>query len=110
MAQSYALIGIGRQNNFVESFTVATFVEGKRVLRAWTPIIPKSILFVITNESNSEQNWNLELLVKPTTRIPLILVGEGIFLLILGLVIIILHLGEKVDDKREGEKLPFHYM
>jgi len=89
---------------------VAAFVEGKRVLRQWTPIIPKSILFVVTNLSDNQQKWELDLLVKPTGKIPLILVGDGIFLLVLGLVIIVLHLNEKAADKREGEKLPFHFI
>lgn len=84
-------------------------MEGKRVLRQWTPVIPKSILFVVTNLSPSEQNWELDLLVKPTGMIPLVLVGDGIFLLVLGLVIIILHLNEKAQDKKEEQK-QLHYI
>lgn len=40
---------------------------------------------------------------KPTEKIPLILVVDGLFLLGLGLVIIILHLREKAEDKKENE-------
>jgi hypothetical protein len=42
----FSHIGIGRSNNFVESYTVALDINGTRAIRSWTPIIPKSILFV----------------------------------------------------------------
>jgi len=48
----YSHVGIGRSNNFIEQFTVSNFVKGKRVMRQWSPLIPKSILFVITNLSD----------------------------------------------------------
>ena len=43
------MIGVGRSNNFVEMFTVAIFEEGKRQTREWSPIIPKSVLYVYSN-------------------------------------------------------------
>jgi integrin alpha FG-GAP repeat containing protein 1 len=92
------MIGIGRINNFVESLTVAVVVEGERVLRSWSPIIPKSILFVITDMNSDETKWNLDILVKPTEKLPLIVMCDGVFLITLGLVIVILHLNEKSDD------------
>jgi integrin alpha FG-GAP repeat containing protein 1 len=92
------MIGIGRINNFVESLTVSMYVEGERVLRSWSPIIPKSILFVITDMLADESKWNLDILVKPTEKLPLIVMCDGVFLIALGLVIIILHLKEKSDD------------
>ena len=93
----YSSIGIGKSNNYVEIFTVGVYVEGRRVLREWSPIIPKSNLIVIADKVNrfDESKWSLSLLVKPTDKIPLILVFDGIFLLCLGLVIIVLHLSEK---------------
>ena len=105
LAMSYTLLGIGRINNFVESFTVGMYIEGERVLRRWSPIIPKSILFMDANLSAKEENWNLSLLVKPDQKFPLILVCDGIFLLILGLIIIVLHMTEKAQDKREAREL-----
>ena len=103
-------IGIGRSNNFIELFTVGIYADGKRVLRTWTPIIPKSILFIIADMSPVADNWGLTLLLNPTAKIPLILVCDGIFLLALGLVIIVLHLYEKAEDTREKEQITaFNY-
>ena len=101
LSLSYSMIGIGRINNFVESLTVAMYVEGERVLRSWSPIIPKSILFIITDMQADESKWNLDILVNPTEKIPLILLCDGVFLFTLGLIIIVLHLNEKAIDKKE---------
>ena len=99
-------IGIGRSNNFIELFTIGLYTpEGKRVLRTWTPIIPKSILFIIADMSPVAENWGLTLLLNPTAKIPLIMICDGVFLLALGLVIIVLHLYEKAEDAREKEEM-----
>ena len=98
-------IGVGKSNNFLELFTVGVYADGKRQLRTWTPIIPKSILFVVADMSSNVDNWGLTLLLNPTSKIPLILVCDGVFLLALGLVIIILHLYEQTEDEREKEKI-----
>jgi hypothetical protein len=96
LSPPYSNIGIGRINNFVESLTVAMYVEGQRVIRSWSPIIPKSVLFVITDMEEDETKWKLDILVKPTEKLPLIVLCDGIFLFGLGLIIIVLHLNEKV--------------
>ena len=43
------MIGVGRSNNFVEMFSVGMYDHGTRSLREWSPIIPKSVLYVYTN-------------------------------------------------------------
>ena len=46
----FTFIGIGRSNNFIEEFSIAVYnSNGKRSLRTWTPVIPKSVLFVIAD-------------------------------------------------------------
>ena len=70
-------------------------------MRTWTPVIPKSVLFVITDMSEIPDNWNLTLLLNPTAKIPLILFCDGVFLMVLGLVIIVYHLKEKAEDEVE---------
>lgn len=82
---------------------MSNFFKGKRVIRQWSPIIPKSILFVVSNLSGEEQKWSLDLLSKPSDKIPVVLIVDGLFLLVLGLVIIVLHLQEKAQDKKENE-------
>lgn len=86
----FAHIGIGRSNNFIESFTVSTFVNGSRSLRVWTPIIPKSVLFIVTNNNQEVQSWTLDVLIKPSEKMIFIILVDAVFLLFLGLVIIVL--------------------
>jgi len=45
----------------------------------------------------------MDLLTKPDDKIPLVLLVDGLFLLLLGLIIIVLHLQEKSEDKKENE-------
>lgn len=54
----YAYLGVGRSNNYVESFTAAFSIEGTRAIRVWTPIIPNSQLIVFAAEANV-LNWSL---------------------------------------------------
>jgi hypothetical protein len=51
--------------------------------------------------SGMERDWKMDLLAKPDDKIPLVLLVDGLFLLVLGLVIIVLHVGEKAEDKKE---------
>lgn len=95
----FTFIGMGRSNNFVEEFSIALYSGGKRSLRTWTPVIPKSILFVIAEMNDNADYWNLELLLNPTDKVPLVLIADGVFLLTLGLVIIVFHLKEKVSRR-----------
>ena len=81
----------------MESFTVSTFVNGSRSLRVWTPIIPKSVLFVVTNNHQETESWQLDVLIKPSEKMIFIILVDAVFLLILGLVIIVLHMLEKVS-------------
>ena len=79
----FTYIGMGRSNNFIEEFSIAVYNGGKRVLRTWTPVIPKSILFVIAEMSEDSYSWNLDLLLNPTDKIPLILIADGVFLTVI---------------------------
>ena len=94
----FTFIGIGRSNNFIEEFSIAVYgSSGNRRMRTWTPVIPKSVLFVIADMNENPDNWGLTLLLNPTGKIPLILLCDGVFLIALGLVIIVFHLYEKVS-------------
>lgn len=48
LSVSSTIIGIGRSNNFVEMFTASIFNQGQRRMRDWSPIIPKSVLYIMT--------------------------------------------------------------
>lgn len=95
------MIGVGRSNNFIEMFTVADYIQGTRSSREWSPIIPKSVLYVYSEMEKDPMWWELSLLVNPTSKINLILVVDAMLLLIIGLVIIVLYFQEKVEDEKE---------
>ena len=99
----FSQVGIGRSNNFIESFTVSAFVNGSRSLRVWTPIIPKSVLFVVTENSQEVQTWKLDVLIKPSEKMIMIIIVDAVFLLVLGLIIIVLHMLEKAEDRKEQQ-------
>lgn len=86
-----SMVGVGRSNNFIETFTVANYINGERSIREWSPIIPKSVLYVYSNMEQDPLNWQLQLLVNPTSKINLILIFDTLLLLIIGLIIIILY-------------------
>jgi integrin alpha FG-GAP repeat containing protein 1 len=104
----YSYVGVGRSNNYVESFTAAYSIGGSRSIRVWTPIIPNSHLIVFTPEHNVN-SWTLELFINPTASLALIVIACIICLVIIGLVVIILHVGEKNEDKKNMQKA-FNYM
>lgn len=51
------MIGVGRSNNFIETFTIANYIKGQRSIREWSPIIPKSVLYVYANMDKDPLNW-----------------------------------------------------
>ena len=95
------IIGIGRSNNFVEMFTVAIYEHGTRSMREWSPIIPKSVLYIVTDTMKDTAYWQLTLLVNPTHKVNMILMVDAVLLSILSLIIIVLYFREKVDDEKE---------
>jgi len=82
---------------------VSTFVNGTRSLRVWTPIIPKSVLFVVTNDNEETESWQLDVLIKPSEKMIFIILVDAVFLLVLGLVIIVLQMLEKAEDRKEKQ-------
>lgn len=97
----YSHTGIGRSNNYIESFVAAfSFIfEKKYSILMKTPIIPNSQLVVFANNGNVDY-WNYELFSNPDQNLYLILFGCGILLVIFGVVIIILHSKEKRLDRK----------
>ena len=103
----YCYIGVGRSNNYVETFTAAFSIKATRSIRVWTPIIPNSQL-IIFSDSEDVDNWALELFINPTDSLALIVIACLICLFVIGVVIIMLHIGEKQEDKKNKMKA-FNY-
>lgn len=98
---SYAYFGIGRSNNYIEAFTLGTIVNGKKVVRSWTPIIPNTQLIISVQNTEYSSNWQLDLLIGPTKAIGILVVVILLFLLIIGLLIILMHFAEKAEDEKD---------
>ena len=103
----YVYHGVGRSNNFLESFNVAysTFTDSQQV-KVFTPIIPNSQL-IITANSRDSKNWDLELFISPMSYLVLVVLAAVSVLLISGVVIIILHWQEKKEDKKSRLQIEF---
>jgi integrin alpha FG-GAP repeat containing protein 1 len=99
----YSYIGVGRSNNYIESFTAAYSIDGQRSIKVWTPIIPNSQLIIFAPEADTN-NWSLELFINPTSSLALIVIACLICLVIIGIVIIILHIGERKEDQKNKQK------
>ena len=54
------------------------------------------MLFVVTNNNAEAESWTLDVLISPTAKIVVVMFVDAVFLLILGLIIIVLHMYEKV--------------
>ena len=99
----FAFLGIGRSNNYVETFYAATSIDGKRGEHMWTPIIPNSQLIIFMN-SNDETNWGLELFISPTNALYVIVLVCALCIVVIGLAIIYLHVKEKQEDAKKREQ------
>lgn len=99
----YSFVGIGRSNNYIESFYAAVSIKGKRAVRMWTPIIPNSQMVVFAN-AEIVSSWGLELFINPTSSLYIIVFTCAICLLVIGVTIITLHCQEKGEDRRKREQ------
>ena len=116
----YALVGIGRSNNYIENFNVISNTNEYRLTKSdlsdnstFTPIIPKSQMLitkgrkmeVVKGVDTYSVNWEIELIVNPTNMILILIIVIAAILIIILIVIIILHLQEiKEDKQQESEK------
>lgn len=87
---SYFYTGVGKTNNYLETFYAANAIGGTRAEKMWTPIIPNSQLMVFAN-NEKENDWGLELFVSPTQKMWMIVASVILVLIIIGAIIIVLH-------------------
>lgn len=128
----YGYMGIGRSNNYIENFHVilGNYVQPTDNYNIFTPLIPNSQIVVrhiadifgpatgANNTSNTNLNpnssqlngynenivWKLDLNVKPTQGLPLLISIIVIILLCLVVAIAYLHFKEMKEDTRENEE------
>ena len=96
----YVYLGLGRSNNFIESFNVAYSINNKLdQVKVFTPIIPNSQLFILANNKYAK-DWSLELFINPDKKIYMIVFACCGILFVTGIAIIILHIQEKKEDSK----------
>jgi integrin alpha FG-GAP repeat containing protein 1 len=120
----YAFMGIGRSNNYIENFHVISgnFLNLVDRYKVFTPIIPNSQILVrhyktietnqtiVGNSTDFNSTtyevviWKLDLLVKPTTKLSILI--TMIILILSGLFfgIAYLHVKETNEDTIENQK------
>jgi integrin alpha FG-GAP repeat containing protein 1 len=101
-------MGIGRSNNYVETFFAATSIKAQRASHMWTPLIPNSQLVLFANSAETE-GWSLELFINPTQSLFIIVIVCVCLLVVLGIIIIGLHCKEKREDEANKDKT-FEFM
>ena len=95
----YSFEGIGMSYNYIENFHVSTSSPKNTTgtySNMFTPIIPNSQLLIYNYQHNDHDDWELDLIVTPISKITLVVVVICIILFILLIIIIALHLMEKV--------------
>ena len=94
----YVLFGLGRINNYIEDFT-AGITRPTSWYNSWSPIIPNSQLIITPPVAKND--WKIEIYINPTKAMALIIISTLIVLFIIGLVIIIFHIKEKEQDRKD---------
>jgi integrin alpha FG-GAP repeat containing protein 1 len=120
----YAFMGIGRSNNYIENFHVISgnYINLVDRYKLFTPIIPNSQILVrhfktlVANQTLSGNStdanstifevviWKLDLLVKPTTKLSILITMIIIILSGLFCGIAYLHVKETNEDTIENQK------
>ncbi|XP_036326957.1 T-cell immunomodulatory protein [Rhagoletis pomonella] len=101
------IFGLGRTPNFVDSLTVGLGSKS----RTWTQVIPNSQMNVVPEPVSEPQHWKAQLFVTPSKLILMSVVALGGTCLVIVLIILVLYIKEKREDKQEKlqEAHRFHF-
>lgn len=86
----YVLIGLGRANNYVETFTVGRLGDSS----SWSPIIPNSQLAIFTG-SQPSSSWSIKIFIMPADSLVYVVIVTIVILFILGLILVGIKCGKK---------------
>lgn len=103
----YSVFGLGRTPNFVDTMRVGM---GNRS-REWKQIIPNSQMIVIPRPLREPGQWKAQLFVTPSKLIVMSTIALGGTCFVIMLIILVLHVKEKREDKLEKlqEAHRFHF-
>lgn len=93
----YSFFGLGRTNNYIENLFVGSTKHSAEHFINMEGVIPNSRV-VIMPPAADENSWKRELYLRPGEWIPWVTLTIVIATLILGIVVFVLHLNEKVPS------------
>lgn len=103
----YALVGIGRSNNYIENLEVITNSYDRckdskgEDTYSISPVIPKTQLLITKELKSNKIDWNVDLIVSPTEKLLIMMIVIGAILILILIVIIVLHIRETKEDKKQ---------
>ena len=105
---TYAYLGIGRSNNYIENFHIISGNAYKRKDndKTYTPVIPNSQL-VIYHDNTAGSNsttWQVDLVVKPTKYLYELIIVIIIVIVLLTFISVRLLLKERQEDYMENKE------
>ena len=108
LSLSYAYLGIGRSNNYIENFHIISGNAYKRSDndKTYTPVIPNSQLVIYhDNIANSNSTtWEVDLVVKPTKYLYELIIVIIIVVIVMTFISIRLLLKEREEDYMENKE------
>ena len=108
LTQPFAYIGIGRSNNYIENFHIISGTEEIRSDndKVYTPVIPNSqlVIFHDSKEGSTETTWKVDLIVKPTKNLKLLIFVIVLMIIIMTAVAAYLQMKEREEDSLENKE------
>ena len=105
---TYAYLGIGRSNNYIENFHIISGNAYKRSDndKTYTPVIPNSQLVIYHDniEKSNSTTWQVDLVVKPTKYLYELIIVIIIVIVVLTFISVRLLLKERQEDYMENKE------
>jgi integrin alpha FG-GAP repeat containing protein 1 len=95
--------GLGRTNNYVEEFYLGMPVRASNPVRMWVSIIPNTAVVAMPNPRGDPEEWTLDLVVSPSTQMPLVFTSVLGMLIAVGMIILFLERRERMEDQRKQQ-------
>ena len=108
LALTYAYLGIGRSNNYIENFHIISgnAYDRNNNDKTYTPVIPNSQLIIYHDNiyGQNETTWQVDLVVKPTKYLYQLIIVIIIMIIVLTFIAIKLQMKEREEDYIENKE------
>ena len=108
LSLTFAYLGIGRSNNYIENFHIISGNSYKRDNndKTYTPVIPNSQLIIYHDNiyGGNETTWQVDLVVKPTKYLYQLIIVIIIVIILLTFVAFRLQMKEREEDYIENKE------